>query len=339
VAAQPKKYNDVFLKKLFSSFEKLNVLVVGDVMLDHYMMGKVNRISPEAPVPVVNITHKEFRLGGAANVLANLQAMGCNSFICSVVGDDIYGSVFCNLLEQKGLTSEGIVSVDDRQTTVKTRVIGNNHQLIRIDEEQDEPINKGIEKLVFNSIIQIIEQKKIDVIILEDYDKGLLSATLIKKIIDLANKKNIPTAVDPKKRNFTAFKNCTLFKPNLKELKEGLKIEINASNSAQLEQAATQVLKTLTCKKLLLTLSEHGVYLYNKTNKVHLPAHLRSIADVSGAGDTVISLAALCLAAKTDDYLLAALSNMAGGLVCEHPGVVPINKEQLQKEAVKILSR
>lgn len=331
-------YSEAQINQLFTKFSKLNVLVIGDVMLDHYMIGNVSRISPEAPVPVVNITDKQFRLGGAANVLANLQVMGANPVICSVVGDDIYGSVFINLLEKSGLSTAGLIQADDRKTTVKTRVIGNNHQLLRIDEEQDDSIDKGLETLVLNRINEIISGQKIEVIIFEDYDKGLLNESIIKKVIALANKKGIPTAVDPKKRNFTAYKGCTLFKPNLKELKEGLKIDINPKSLKSVSEASQKAINSLKCENLFLTLSENGVFLKNNKQEIAIPAHIRNIADVSGAGDTVISIASLCLAAKTSMHLLAELSNMAGGLVCESVGVVPINKQQLQAEAVKLLA-
>jgi rfaE bifunctional protein kinase chain/domain len=335
--AKKVKYSQKQIDQLFSSFSKLKVLVIGDVMLDHYMIGSVTRISPEAPVPVVNIAEKQFRLGGAANVLANLQAMGAQPIICSVVGDDIYGSIFIDLLEKNELVSEGLIQLDDRKTTVKTRVIGNNHQLIRIDEEQDDMIDLGASNMMFNRIREIITERKIDVIIFEDYDKGLLSESLIKKTIALANAKNIPSAVDPKKRNFMAYKGCTLFKPNLKELREGLKIEINPKSKENIKESALKALNLLKCDNLLLTLSENGVYLKNTLQDIHIPAHLRNIADVSGAGDTVISIASLCLAANTKMELLAELSNMAGGLVCEKVGVVPVDKEHLRTEAVKLL--
>jgi rfaE bifunctional protein kinase chain/domain len=335
--AKKVKYSQKQIDQLFGSFSKLKVLVIGDVMLDHYMIGNVSRISPEAPVPVVNITDKQFRLGGAANVLANLQAMGAEPIICSVVGDDIYGSIFINLLEKNGLVSEGLIQLDDRKTTVKTRVIGNNHQLIRIDEEQDDMIDQGASNLVFNRIREIIVERKIDVIIFEDYDKGLLSESLIKKTIALAKTHRIPSAVDPKKRNFMAYKGCTLFKPNLKELREGLKIEINPKSSDNIKESASKAMGFLKCDNLLLTLSENGVYLTNNQQDIHIPAHIRNIADVSGAGDTVISIASLCLAVNTKMELLAELSNMAGGLVCEKVGVVPIDKEHLRAEAVKLL--
>jgi rfaE bifunctional protein kinase chain/domain len=198
-------------------------------------------------------------------------------------------------------------------------------------------IDLGASNMMFNRIREIITERKIDVIIFEDYDKGLLSESLIKKTIALANAKNIPSAVDPKKRNFMAYKGCTLFKPNLKELREGLKIEINPKSKENIKESALKALNLLKCDNLLLTLSENGVYLKNTLQDIHIPAHLRNIADVSGAGDTVISIASLCLAANTKMELLAELSNMAGGLVCEKVGVVPVDKEHLRTEAVKLL--
>jgi rfaE bifunctional protein kinase chain/domain len=334
---QKPKYQRAELKKIFKKFEEFRVLVIGDVMLDQYISGKVSRISPEAPVPIVNVKHNEYRLGGAANVLANLHALNCTPIIASIVGNDNYGTIFCNLLAEKNLSSDGILKVNNRITTIKTRIIGNNHQLLRIDKEQDAPIDAATEKLFLKSVEKILNSQKIDVIIFEDYDKGLLTKTIITKIISLANHLNIPTAVDPKLRNFTCFKNCTLFKPNLKELSEGLKIELNPITPTTLTNAAHKIFQLINPNYLLITLSEKGIYINNQKNHFLLPAHLRNVADVSGAGDTVISVAALCLAAQTDPYLLAELSNIAGGLVCEHLGVVPVNKEQLLSEAFKEL--
>ncbi len=324
------------LNDLFTAFDKLNVLIVGDVMLDNYLWGKVDRISPEAPVPIVSIQKKESRLGGAANVAINVKAMGANPILCSVIGNDLNGRLFIELLKNIDLSSDGIFQSTERATTVKTRVIGNNHQMLRVDEEQDEEINVTDRKQLLNRLTNIISKKKIDVIIFEDYDKGVLGKSLIESVVKLARQKGIPTAVDPKKKNFNHYKNVTLFKPNLKELREGMKIDLDKDHLDSISKAANKLNKDHKIEISLITLSEKGVYFLDQKDEKIIPAHVRTIADVSGAGDTVISVAALCLALETSSTLLASLSNLAGGLVCEKIGVAPIEKQQLLYEAKRL---
>ncbi|HRH02602.1 MAG TPA: bifunctional ADP-heptose synthase [Bacteroidia bacterium] len=325
------------LHQLFASFNKLNVLIVGDVMLDSYVWGTVNRISPEAPVPIVAAQKRENRLGGAANVALNIKAMGAKPILCSVIGNDSNGKLFTQLIKKEQLSSEGIILVDDRPTTSKTRIIGNQHQMLRIDEEVTTTISDAQSKKLFQLISKIISTKKIDALIFEDYDKGVLSKSLIEELIKLAKKNSIPTSVDPKKNNFLLYKNVTLFKPNLRELKEGLKLETDLSVPKNLKLAIHQLSKTLTCSICLITLSERGIYLAQGKNEYWLPAHVRTISDVSGAGDTVIAVATLCLAAKSSLKLMAALANLAGGLVCEKLGVVSVDKQQLFEEAKQLI--
>ncbi|HRH62404.1 MAG TPA: bifunctional ADP-heptose synthase [Bacteroidia bacterium] len=325
------------LHQLFASFNKLNVLIVGDVMLDSYVWGTVNRISPEAPVPIVAAQKRENRLGGAANVALNIKAMGAKPILCSVIGNDSNGKLFTQLIKKEQLSSEGIILVDDRPTTSKTRIIGNQHQMLRIDEEVTTTISDAQSKKLFQLISKIISTKKIDALIFEDYDKGVLSKSLIEELIKLAKKNSIPTSVDPKKNNFLLYKNVTLFKPNLRELKEGLKLETDLSVPKNLKLAIHQLSKTLTCSICLITLSERGIYLAQGKNEYWLPAHVRTISDVSGAGDTVIAVATLCLAAKSSLKLMAALANLAGGLVCEKLGVVSVDKQQLLEEAKQLI--
>lgn len=312
----------------------MNVLIIGDVMIDSYTWGKVTRISPEAPVPIVAVEKEENRLGGAANVALNILALGATPYLCAVVGKDQNAEIFDNLLASHQLSKEGIIRSDNRITTVKTRIIGNNHQMLRIDKEVEYPLSEFELKELYNQIKNFVENKKIDVIIFEDYDKGVITTSLIEQVVELAKSKNIPVAVDPKKRNFLNYKNVSLFKPNLKELKEGLNIEIDTSIPATLEYAAKQIREKLNAKMALITLSEKGILINTANENKIIPAHVRNIADVSGAGDTVISVAALCLAAGISPQDIAELSNLAGGLVCEHVGVVSINAEELQKEAL-----
>lgn len=324
-------------KDLFDQFVGKRILVIGDVMVDSYLRGKVNRVSPEAPVPIVSLEKEEDRLGGAANVAINLVAMGAKPIICSVVGSDKHGADFKTLLQDSDISSEGLVFSETRKTTVKTRVIGNNQQLLRIDSEQTDPISIDEEKLLIDKVNTLIKYG-VDAVIFEDYNKGVLTKGLIESVISIANANGIITAVDPKKDNFLAFKNVTLFKPNLKELKEGLGIDFSFSNELdKFENSVGQMESKLNNKISFVTLSQHGVFIKNKDEKHYVAAHIRNIADVSGAGDTVISIATLCLVIGLPLNLIAEISNIAGGLVCEKSGVVSINKEQLLRETVELM--
>jgi rfaE bifunctional protein kinase chain/domain len=324
------------IRELFKSFNNLTALVIGDVMVDSYMWGHVARISPEAPVPIVTVKKKEKRLGGAANVALNLQALGATPILCSVIGVDGDGQAFLDLLHQQRLSQKGILKSRERHTTVKTRVIGNNHQMLRVDEESEEDIASFETDQLLHLITFILEHDKIDVIIFEDYNKGLITARLIQKVVESARKRGIPVAVDPKKKNFLSYKGVTLFKPNLKELKEGLKLDIDVDKETEMQKTLSSFRHKQKIATLLLTLSEKGICTNSRTVKEIIPAHIRTIADVSGAGDTVISVAALCAALKANPVLTAALSNLAGGLVCEQVGVTPLNKEELLKEALNL---
>ncbi|MCG3164722.1 MAG: D-beta-D-heptose 7-phosphate kinase [Bacteroidia bacterium] len=324
------------VQKLFKSFSKQTVLIIGDVMIDSYIKGKIERMSPEAPVPVVNVMKKEQRLGGAANVALNIQSLGAKPVVCAINGNDDNAKTLEKLFRKNKLSTEGLLQIKNRPTTVKTRVICDNSHVLRIDEETQKEISASETEKLFRKIVSITEKQKISVIIFEDYDKGCITASLIKEVVKLAVKKNIPVAVDPKKRNFLSYIGVTLFKPNLKELKEGLKIKkLNPKNRAEVEKAVETLRKKLNAGMVLLTLSENGVYVSDKKSNHHLAAHKRKVIDVSGAGDTVIAVAALCLGANTDSKTLAELANLAGGLVCEKAGVVPVDKKLLLKEAVK----
>lgn len=323
--------------ELFKNFNQLNVLIIGDVMIDSYYFGNVDRISPEAPVPIVSVKGKENRLGGAANVALNIKALGATAILCSVVGNDGEAEKLNDLLLDEGLSIEGILRSDERITTVKTRVIGNKHQVLRVDSEKDTPLSNEEYEALKIKIETVISDNKIDVVIFQDYDKGVITPQLIESIVNLCQENNIPTAVDPKKRNFSDFKNVSLFKPNLKELKEGLNIHIDPANSIEVEKAIDNLNTNLNNEITFITLSEHGVFIKDRSNKKQIPAHIRSISDVSGAGDTVISVASLCLALNQPINMIAEIANLAGGLVCESVGVVPIDKDQLLSEAISNL--
>jgi len=328
----------------FKAFNNLNVLIIGDVMIDSYLWGDVSRISPEAPVPIVVVNKRENRLGGAANVILNIQSLGANPIICSVIGNDSKGNCFIDLLEQQGITSEAIVKSDQRITTTKYRIVGNNMQMLRVDEEMEHEINEKETKQLIKNIENQVNSKQIDAIIFEDYDKGVISPLLIANVVKIANKYHIPIAVDPKKKNFLHYKGVTLFKPNLKELQEGLKLDHKPQQQKELADISQILHKEFNINIVMATLSEAGVFVSAKKKNTKttysdylIPAHFRKISDVSGAGDTVISVASLCLALKIEPDLLAQISNIAGGLVCEEVGVVPVNKKRLLEEVINLL--
>jgi len=322
---------------IFKSFEGKKIIVIGDVMIDTYIEGKVERISPEAPVPVVNFKDRYSRLGGAANVALNIKALGAEPIICTVIGKDDQADLFMKLINEAQLSPKGILQSDERITTTKTRIIGNNQQLLRVDHERSNEISSSAEFTLIEAVKEYCEKDEVEVIIFQDYNKGVITPTVIEKIIDFANEKGIKTAVDPKKDNFHAFKNVTLFKPNLKELKEGTGVDIDMSNRESFLEAVEQIKKGQSPKYTFVTLSEHGVFINDETENHFIPAFPRQIADVSGAGDTVISVASLCLAANVSAANLAKLANLAGGLVCEQVGVVSVNKEDLINEAIAVI--
>lgn len=325
---------------LFKKFRKSNILVIGDVMIDAYWIGRVTRVSPEAPVPVLEVNQRDYRLGGAANVALNIKSLGANPILCAVIGQDEHEPLFTKLLNENGLSNEGIVSLPQRATTVKYRMIANKTQMIRVDEENSTPL-KPEEQIDFvKRVDDLIGRQTIDAIIFEDYDKGLLSQETIAHIVSLAQSKKIVIAVDPKKRNFHYYQGVTLFKPNLKELKDGLFQDDETLSLKQIHKLMQNFAHKMNIDYMMTTLSERGIAIYDlkKDNFSSYPAFLRKIGDVSGAGDTVISVATLSLLAGIPATTMAAMANLAGGIVCEYAGVVPIDatvfKEQLQKEAL-----
>ena len=315
--------------ELFGKLATKKAIVVGDVMIDSYMIGKVDRISPEAPVPVVSVTDRKYRLGGAANVTLNIAAFGTEVYLCSVIGNDSMGQVFRDLLHENNLPDNGIISSENRKTTTKTRVISGGQHLLRVDDEDATQISDELKEILMFRISQIIENEHIDVLVFEDYDKGLLSPDIIHRITMLCRQNKIKVTVDPKKRNFDAYKYVTMFKPNLKEFCEGCKID-KTKDIETLKPYAKEFLHNNNIDILMITLSENGILICTQKNYVHIPAQIRDIVDVSGAGDTVISVASLLLTASEDIREIARISNLAGGIVCEKIGVVPIDVEMLK---------
>ncbi|CAM3805643.1 bifunctional heptose 7-phosphate kinase/heptose 1-phosphate adenyltransferase [Aquirufa aurantiipilula] len=316
---------------IFKGFDQLQVLVIGDLMIDAYTWGKVSRISPEAPVPVVQVIKKEARLGGAGNVVMNIASLGAKPWVVSVVGDDEAGAQLKSLLEKEGISLSGIVEEKGRTTSIKERIIAGSQQLLRVDSETDKSVQLESSKALLEKVKACI--KEVDVIIFEDYDKGVLNEPFIQEVITLARKQGIPTVVDPKKRNFFNYRGATLFKPNLHELRDGLGLFPEDLEGQKLVETVHQFKESQGFDGVFVTLSEKGVLMDLAQEQVRIPAHIRKIADVSGAGDTVISIAACALALGLPARQIASLANLGGGLVCESLGVVPIDKELLKKEA------
>ena len=306
-------------------------------MLDNYWWGEVERISPEAPVPVVRLKRRESRLGGAANVALNLRALGAPVVLATVVGNDGEGSRLISLAGAQGIDTSLMQQSNHRPTTTKARVMGHTQQMLRIDEEETEDLNTEEEHPFIDAVLRYLQREKPALVLFEDYNKGVLKENVIHRILGHCKTLNIPTAVDPKKKNFLAYKGVTIFKPNLKEVREGLNLPLETIDAGSLASVHAALQKALSHQITFLTLSERGVYVQEGEEALLMPSHLRHIADVSGAGDTVIATAGLVYAATRDAQLMAALSNLAGGLVCEEVGVVPINKDLLLEEATKLL--
>lgn len=321
---------------LFDKMPQLHVVVVGDLILDNYVWGEVERISPEAPVPVVTINRRESRLGGAANVALNCKVLGAKVVLASVIGNDIQGDNIIELAATSGINTDLIMRSSKRPTTNKTRVISRSQQMMRLDEEVSEDLYTEEEHPFIDQVLKYLQIQKPDVLVFEDYNKGVLKENVIHRISAHCKELGILTTVDPKKHNFLAYKNVTVFKPNLKEVKEALYMPITAEK-ASLDRVHEALKKELNHDISFITLSERGVYYSNGDSNI-IPSHLRNIADVSGAGDTVIATASLVYALTKNANLMAEISNIAGGLVCEESGVVPINKERLLKECIELLT-
>lgn len=300
-------------------------------MLDVYEFGEVERISPEAPVPVVRLRKREIRPGGAANVACNLRNLGAKVSLFSVVGQDNSAAQLTQLLHQQGIDNRYLITSPSRPTTTKTRILSGGKQVIRLDLEEDTPISESDEHRL--AMLVQAQLSSLDVLIFQDYDKGVLNKAIIQTLIADCRKQGVITAVDPKFRNFHNYQGADFFKPNLKETKEALRIQALSASLPDLNEVAQSLFLQQSFTQVMITLSEHGVFYASDKDQGIWPAHLRSIADVSGAGDTVIAVAALCLGSKLPIALTAALSNLAGGLACESIGAVSVSPNQLAKEA------
>lgn len=324
--------NNKELLQLRKNLSNKKIAIIGDMMLDVYFTGGVQRISPEAPVPVIEIENEVYRFGGAANCALNIISLGGIPFPIGIIGKDSNGGIFNSLLEKNNIARNGIFLEENRPTTTKIRVIANSQHLVRIDKEHTNYISTNLQNKIFDYLKSIIHQ--IDGIILQDYNKGVLTSDLIKKIISLANKHNIIITVDPKFQNFFEYKHVTVFKPNRKEAEDILGKKIKDNND--ISKAGNLIKKKLKAKNVVLTLGANGVAIFqDNTNEIYLPTKARKVADVSGAGDTFISTLTICLTAGANILQSSYLANYAAGLVCEEIGIVPINVDKLFKEVLK----
>jgi len=323
---------------LFKKFQKIRVGIIGDVMLDTYMWGSVERISPEAPVPIVSLQKKEQRIGGAGNVALNLQSLGSKAYVISITGDDEDAQKLNALFEDNKINVEYSGVSTNRLTTNKTRVICRNQQMLRLDAEITADLSRVEEQSVLNRFESFIIKETPEIVILEDYNKGVLTEAIIYSVISICKKAGVLTAVDPKRKNFFEYEGVDLFKPNLKEVKEALNLLFTDANHSLLQNIHSQLHNLLHHKISFITLSDKGVYYEGNGQSAIIPSHLRNIADVSGAGDTVIAVAALVYAATQNIYLMAEIANIAGGLVCEEVGTAVVDALKLQHECELLLS-
>lgn len=326
------------LTVIFERIEKLKVGVIGDMMLDTYIWGKVDRISPEAPVPIITLDNKEQRIGGAGNVALNARSLGAEVFVIGMIGDDDIAKQLEKLLNEKELNTNYLNKSKDRITTNKTRILSRNQQMMRLDEEVTHDLNKQDEKILLAGIEKFISQEDPDVLIFEDYNKGVLTENVIKHAIELCKQSGVITAVDPKRKKFFDYVGVDIFKPNLNEVKDALNILFDDTGTIKLREIHEELKKHLHHHISLITLSERGVFYQHDSNAAIISSHVRNIADVSGAGDSVIAVASLVYTATKNPHLMAEIANIAGGLVCEEVGTIAIKKEILLKECELLLS-
>jgi len=314
------------LAQILKNSKNKHIAVIGDIMLDRYFWGNVSRISPEAPAPVIDLENETFNLGGASNVANNLKSLGLNPILFGVLGEDNSGKTFLEIAKQNGILTNGIYIDNNRPTTVKTRIIGNNQQIARLDRESKEPINYKIENFIIKQLE--LSADKLKGIILEDYNKGVITSSLIKKVINFANQNQIKTYVDPKFDNFFNYKKVTLFKPNRKEATKALNMELKTKE--QIQKAGNILLAKLDCSNVLLTLGSDGMMLFESDGSItSLPTRARHVADVSGAGDTAIATLAAVNSGGANFREAAIIANYASGVVCEEPGIIAITIEKL----------
>lgn len=326
------KFDKTRIEYLFEKFNGKNIVIIGDLMLDVYIWGKVGRISPEAPVPVVEVEEESYRLGGAANVGLNIKSLGGNPILVGVIGYDREGNILSALMKENDFIRDGIILDEERPTTVKTRIIAHSQHVVRVDKEDKKDITEEME----NKILTFIENQKssIDAIIFEDYNKGVLTKSLIHRVVDFARRNNIIVTVDPKFDNFFEYKNVTVFKPNRKETEDALQMKIDSEE--KVIEAGKKLKEILQPEYLLITRGDKGMTLFSSDSRIDsIPTRARKVADVSGAGDTVIATLTVALASGAEIREAATIANLAAGLVCEEVGIVPIDKMNLYNHLIE----
>lgn len=325
-------------EELFNDLKSLKVGVIGDVMLDTYIWGKVDRISPEAPVPIVSLDHKEQRIGGAGNVAINCSSLGAKVFLLGITGNDDEADQLEQLLKENMIDTTGLTRSAKRTTTNKTRILSRNQQMLRFDAEITNDLNKDDEAALLKQVSNFIEHEDPNVLIFEDYNKGVLTEKVIEEAINLCRASGVISAVDPKRKNFFSYKNVDIFKPNMKEVQEGLNLLFESNDLYTLRNVHEQLQRLLQHRVSLITLSEKGIFYQHLQNAAIIPSHLRNVSDVSGAGDTVIAVAAMVYAVTKNAHLMAEIANIAGGLVCEEVGTAAVDREKLLRECELLLS-
>lgn len=326
------RFTESRLKEILDQGHRKKILVLGDLMMDRYLWGKVSRISPEAPVPIINIEDEEIRFGGAGNVANNLIGLGAVPVLTGVVGNDDSGKVFRSILQEKQLNDQGLIVDEARPTTMKTRIIGNDQHIARVDQEKTSPISANIQSKIFSFVKGMITE--IEAIIIQDYNKGVVVSDLIHDVIKLANQHGKAVTADPKFDNFWELKGVTVFKPNKKETEEALAIRLQTDED--LVRAGKKLIERLQAQAVLITRGKEGMALFEKgLPHKFLPTRARKVADVSGAGDTVIATLTFALAAGAGMEEAVTLANYAAGLVCEEVGVVPVDGEKLINSILK----
>jgi D-glycero-beta-D-manno-heptose-7-phosphate kinase len=312
-------------------FSENKILVVGDVVLDFYLFGQINRISAEAPVPIVDIEEEEYRLGGAANVILNIAGLGAKATLLTMIGEDESGKKVIQLLKENSIKTSHVLTSKNRVTALKTRIFDDERQVVRFDKEDDSDLNKEQEQELLDEFTAIVKKEKYDAVILQDYNKGVLTKKIIRQILLLTTKLNIPVIVDPKEYNFFEYQQIDLFKPNLKELADALKMKIDPKNINSLRKAAEELKRKNRFDNLMLTLGANGIFIYQSNGESFIvPAKAIKTADVSGAGDTVVSIAALGLANAWPLKKVAQSANLMAGKVCRKVGVSPITLKDLK---------
>lgn len=320
------------LKEIMQAGNQKRIIVFGDLMVDRYLWGNVSRISPEAPVPIINIDDEEIRFGGAGNVANNLIGLGAIPLIVGVVGNDNLGKAFRSMLLERNLSDKGLIVDAQRPTTVKTRIIGNNQHIARVDREKLTAIDRQTQDQILDHLGHIIDDA--NAIIIQDYNKGVVAAELIQRIIQLANERQKIVTADPKFDNFWEFKGVTVFKPNKKEAEAALAARIQTDQ--ELVNAGGELLKKIDGEAVLITRGRDGMALFERDSAhTFIKTSARKVADVSGAGDTVIAALTFALAAAAAMKEAVTIANYAAGLVCEEVGVVPVNGEKLVESIVK----